>query len=192
MSQSSTTQAWKGHPITFVKFHVLERSHLVQLTFSRRRLQKGVDFRGYPGGSAVKNPPTMQEAQVPPLGQEDPLEEEMATHSNILAWKIPWTKEPGMVETMGSQSRTRQNDWAHFLISEGRDPWVSFWEALTDITQFQLLSLCLTHLCKCLCMPHPDKCWHRVITSIQLPLAPLAFPALSQGLVHDPSNCSCL
>ena len=58
----------------------------------------------------MKNPPTMQEAQVPPLGQEDLLEEEMATHSNILAWKIPWTKEPGMVETVGSQSRTRQND----------------------------------------------------------------------------------
>ena len=58
----------------------------------------------------MKNPPTMQETQVPPLGQEDLLEEEMATHSNILAWKIPWTKEPGMVETVGSQSRTRQND----------------------------------------------------------------------------------
>ena len=62
---------------------------------------------------AVKNPSAMQEmqkTQVRSLGCEDTLEEEMATHSNILAWKIPWTKEPGMVETMGSQSRTRQND----------------------------------------------------------------------------------
>ena len=41
-----------------------------------------------PGGSVVKNPPTMQEMQVQSLGREDPLEEEMATHSNILAWEI--------------------------------------------------------------------------------------------------------
>ena len=50
----------------------------------------------------MKNPPTMQEVQVPPLGQEDPLEEEMATHSNKLAWKIPRTEKSGMVESVGS------------------------------------------------------------------------------------------
>ena len=43
----------------------------------------------------VKNPPAMQETQVPSLGQEDPLEKGMATHSSILAWGIPWTEEPG-------------------------------------------------------------------------------------------------
>ena len=43
----------------------------------------------------VKNPPTMQETQVPSLGWEDPLEKEMATHPNILAWEIPQTEEPG-------------------------------------------------------------------------------------------------
>ena len=43
----------------------------------------------------VKNLPGMQETQVGSLGWEDPLEKEMATHSNILAWKIPWTEEPG-------------------------------------------------------------------------------------------------
>ena len=58
----------------------------------------------------MKNPPTMQEAQVPPLGQEDPLEEEMATRSNTPAWKIPGTEEPGLVESVGSQSQTRQNN----------------------------------------------------------------------------------
>ena len=42
----------------------------------------------------VKNPPTVQQTQVPSLGQEDPLEKEMATHSSILAWKIPRTEEP--------------------------------------------------------------------------------------------------
>ena len=51
--------------------------------------------RGFPGGSAVKNLPAMQETWVRSLGQEDPLEKEMATHSSILAWRIPWTGEPG-------------------------------------------------------------------------------------------------
>ena len=43
----------------------------------------------------VKNPPAMQETRVPSLGQEDPLEEGMTTHSSILAWRISWTEEPG-------------------------------------------------------------------------------------------------
>ena len=45
----------------------------------------------------------MQEMQVQSLGQEDPLEKEMATHSRILAWKIPWTEEPGGLQSLGSQ-----------------------------------------------------------------------------------------
>ena len=45
----------------------------------------------------------MQEAWVQSLGGEDPLEEEMATHSSILAWRIPWTEEPGGLQSMGSQ-----------------------------------------------------------------------------------------
>ena len=49
----------------------------------------------FPDGSAVKNPPGMQETQVRPLGGEDPLEESMATHSSILGWRISWTEEPG-------------------------------------------------------------------------------------------------
>ena len=55
----------------------------------------------------VKSLPAMQETQVPSLGQEDPLEKEMATHASILAWKNPWTEEPGGLQSMGSQkSRT--------------------------------------------------------------------------------------
>ena len=50
---------------------------------------------GLPRGSVVKNPPAVQEMQILSLGQEDPLEKEMATDSNILAWEIPWTEEPG-------------------------------------------------------------------------------------------------
>ena len=51
----------------------------------------------------VKNLPAMQETQVQSLGQEDPLEKGIATHSSILAWKIPWTEEPGGLWFMGSQ-----------------------------------------------------------------------------------------
>ena len=50
---------------------------------------------GFPGGSAVKNLPVMQETQVQSLGWKDPLEKGMASHSSILAWKIPWTGEAG-------------------------------------------------------------------------------------------------
>ena len=58
----------------------------------------------------AKNLPAMHEIpeiQVPSLVQEDPLEEEMATHSSIIAWKIPWIEEPEGLRSMGSQSQTR-------------------------------------------------------------------------------------
>ena len=58
----------------------------------------------------VKNLPAMQETQVRFLGWEDPLEKEITTHSNILAWRIPWREEPGRLQSMGLQ-RTR-HDWA--------------------------------------------------------------------------------
>ena len=51
----------------------------------------------------VKRLPAVQETRVQSLGWEDPLEKEMATHSSILAWKIPWTEEPGRLQSMGSQ-----------------------------------------------------------------------------------------
>ena len=51
----------------------------------------------------VKHLPAMQETGVQSLGQEDPLEKEMATHSSILAWKISWTEEPGRLQSVGSQ-----------------------------------------------------------------------------------------
>ena len=54
----------------------------------------------------VKHLPTMQETQVRSLDQEDPLEKEIATHSSTLAWKIPWTEEPGRLQSMGLQSQT--------------------------------------------------------------------------------------
>ena len=58
---------------------------------------------GFPGESAVRNLPAMQETWVGSLGQEDPLEEGMATHSSTLVWRIPWTEEPGGLQSIGSQ-----------------------------------------------------------------------------------------
>ena len=57
----------------------------------------------FPVAQMVKNLPAMQETQVQSLGQEDPLDKRMATHSNILAWRIPWTKEPGGLQSVGSR-----------------------------------------------------------------------------------------
>ena len=59
----------------------------------------------------VKCLPTMQETQVQSLGREDLLEKETATHSSILAWKIPWTEEPDRLQSMGLQSRTQLSDF---------------------------------------------------------------------------------
>ena len=62
-------------------------------------------FRAFPGGSEVKNP------QVQSLGLEDPLGKEMATHSSIIVWEIPWTKGPGRLQSMGLQkSQTQLSD----------------------------------------------------------------------------------
>ena len=60
----------------------------------------------FPSGPAVKNLPAMQElqeTQVQSLGWEDPLDEGMATHSSIIAWRIPWTEEPDRLQSKGSQ-----------------------------------------------------------------------------------------
>ena len=64
----------------------------------------------------VKNPPPVQETWVWSLGWEDPLEESMATDSSILAWAIPWTEEPGGLQSMGLQSQTQLRDWAQRII----------------------------------------------------------------------------
>ena len=62
--------------------------------------------RGFPDGSEVKNLPAVEEPQeidARSLGWDNPLEEEMATHSSILAWRIPWTEEPGRLQSIESQ-----------------------------------------------------------------------------------------
>ena len=90
-------------------------------------------YMGFPGGAVLKKPPAQQDTPVRSLGREDPLEEEMATHSSILAWKISWTEEPGISpqackESMGLQ-RVR-HDWA---------PITFFLSILTGMRQYTSL-----------------------------------------------------
>ena len=74
----------------------------------------------------VENPPALEETHVCSLGQEDPLEEETATHSSILAWRIPWKEEPGGLQSMGSQSvdsaEPLTRSLPHCLLAGCRDP----------------------------------------------------------------------
>ena len=78
-------------------------------------------YRGFPGGASGKELACQCRRAETPLGWEDPLEEEMATHSCILAWKIPWTEEPGRLQSGGIQSIGSQRlgpplrDWACLL-----------------------------------------------------------------------------
>ena len=68
---------------------------------------------GFPGGTVGKEPACQcrrHETWVPSLGQEDPPEEGMATHSSVVAWRIPWTEEPGGLQAMGPQSQARGRD----------------------------------------------------------------------------------
>ena len=86
---------------------------------------------GFPGGSVIKNLPIMQETQeswVQSLGQEDPLQKGMVTHSSILSWRIPWREEPGELQSMGSQesdmtehvhrTRNRSVQFSHSVVSD--------------------------------------------------------------------------
>ena len=85
------------------KLQLFDQQTLIehQLCCWRRRSEwaslEAVDSKG------SRHLPAVQETQVPSLGGEDPLEEEMTTHSSILAWRIPWTKEPGGLPSMASQ-----------------------------------------------------------------------------------------
>ena len=92
-------------------------------------------LRAYLVAQAVRNPPVMQEPQemqVWPLGQEKPLEEEMATYSSILAWRIPWTEEPGGQQSMGLQ-RVKHN-WSDLACTpfeiQGQTRWRE-WEKVS-------------------------------------------------------------
>ena len=80
--------------------------------------------RDFPGGSdgEASYRLRMRETWVQSLGQEDLLEKEMATHSSILAWRIPWTVEPGRLQSVGSQSQTRLSNFSFFSFTETKWP----------------------------------------------------------------------
>ena len=93
---------------------ILEPKKIKSFTFSPSICQEVMHIWGFWGGSVVKNLPAVQEMQEWSLGQEDPLEEGMATHSSILAWRIPWTQEPGGLQSTGPQRVGHDwSDWAH-------------------------------------------------------------------------------
>ena len=69
---------------------------------------------------AVKNLPAMQETWVPSLGQEDPLEKGMATHSSFLAWRIPWTEEPGGLHSPRDHKESDTTERLHFTSLQAR------------------------------------------------------------------------
>ena len=81
---------------------------------------------GFPSGSAVKNPSANAGDAGWLLSQEDKLKEEMATHSSILAWEIPWTEEPGGLQSMGSQ-RDRHNWATEHAHTAGPEPSAGPW-----------------------------------------------------------------
>ena len=94
----------------------------------------------------VKNLPAMWETRVWSLGREDPLEKEMATHSSILTWKIPWTEEPGRLQSMGS--KRVGHDWATSLcfsrpyVTPGKTKALTIWTFVSKVMSllFNMLS----------------------------------------------------
>ena len=98
----------------------------------------------------VKNPPPMRETWVPSLGEEDPLEKGMATHSSLLAWRIPWTEESGRPQSMGSQ--------------RVRDDWVTFTFKVNGLQLYP----CLTHLN---CYRSETGRWQRPVKCSPLPVS---------------------
>ena len=86
----------------------LARSHLTQTFTQFRRFTIQNTTSGFPVAQTVKDPPAVRETQVRSVGGEDSLEEAMAAHSSVLAWRIPWTEGPGGLQSLGSR-RVRQD-----------------------------------------------------------------------------------
>ena len=95
------------YSLRFVFIHVLSLLYMISMLTSYRSSVA----QAFPGGSNGKESPLVQETWVQSLGQEDPREEEMATHSIIFAWKIPWSEEPG--EPQSIRLKRVGHDWAN-------------------------------------------------------------------------------
>ena len=104
MATHSSTVAWKIPGKSLENPCCLDRGAWQATIHGVAKSQTQLsDFTHFTSGSAVKNLPAMQETQVQFPDRENPLEKEMATHSSILAWKIPWAEEPGRPYSMGLQ-----------------------------------------------------------------------------------------
>ena len=132
---------------------------------------------GFPCGSAVNNPPEaqeMQETQVYPLDWEDPLEESMATHSSILAWRIPMDRGAWWAEVHGvTKSRTRLSDWA-----QPRGSWSA------GMTDPDLAPGLLTATQTVWRSEHPLDTW--MLTRWLDPIPKPSVPPLGQSAPHPP------
>ena len=137
--------------------------------------------------------PAMWETRVQSLGQEDPLEKEMATHSSILAWRIPWTEEPGRVQSMGSQ-RVRHNRATKLSLS------LSYLNQFSSVAQ-SCPTLCDPMNCSTPGLPVHHQLpeftqtqVHRVGDAIQpshplLSPSPAPNPSQHQGLFNESTLC---
>ena len=109
-TQWSITQPLKSYnflkPASFIWHNAFEIHSCWFIQFVPFFLLNGITLYGFPGGSVLKNPSAKQQTQVRSQGQVDSLEEDMATHSSILAWEIPWAEESGGLQSMGSKSWT--------------------------------------------------------------------------------------
>ena len=108
-SRSTTCRTFPNQGLNSCPLHWLTDSYPLYHQGS----PKGFKVCSWHLAPRIKHLPAMQETRVWSLGWEDPLEKEMATHSSILAWRIPWTEEPGGLQSTGSQ-RAR-HDWASSL-----------------------------------------------------------------------------
>ena len=95
------------------------------LAFTPNRVYSA-SWRPSPVAQTVKSLPAVQQTEVRSLGQEDPLEESMATHSSILAWRLPWTEEPGGLQSMGVEKTQHDLSDGHFPFGELHSPLLPF------------------------------------------------------------------
>ena len=126
-----------------------------------------ISFQASLVAQMVKHLPAMRKTRVQFLGQEDPLEKEMATHSSTLAWKIPWTEESDRLQSTGSQRVGL--DWATSLLLMGRalfPPCCLTWgQTMVEVMKIMVTSFKRSHACTAtLSAPHPSEanpclCW---------------------------------
>ena len=137
----------------------VKERYLKPLLFLQCKLYWNESFRnfspsiGFPGGSIVNNPSAnaMQETWVRSLCEADPLEEEMATHSSILTWKIPWTENSGRLQSIGSQRVRHDSNWAHSSLELPRQYEKLIYYLMWNLTDVKAIIRC-TAICLHICL----------------------------------------